>query len=213
MLDDAAPRLTRHVRDRILDEARGNPLVLVELARSDHLFDRDRIDDALALAPTARLERVFAGRVAAMPAATQLALLVAAASDVAETPAVIRATELLGLPSTAFVAAERDGLLTMTADTYRFRHPIVRSCVYHAATEADRRAAHQALANALATTPERAAWHLASVASEPDEAIAASLEEAAGTARLRAGHAAASRAMRRGAALTPVPRSGRGGWS
>ena len=183
----------------------GIPWLLVEFARSQGRFGGDPDDGSVALLPTARLESLFAGRLAAMPDETRRALLVAAASNVADTVTVLRAAETLGLPASSFAAAERGGLITMTTDAYWFQHPILRSCIYHGASQADRRAAHQALAAALGASPERAAWHLASVAVEPDEAIAAALEQVADKARVRAGHAAASLAMRRAAALSPDP--------
>jgi DNA-binding CsgD family transcriptional regulator len=204
LLDDAAPGLPNPLRTRILDEAGGNPLAVVEFARSGIEFGA-WADDAVALAPTARLERLFAGRLAALPDETQRALLIAAASDAAEMAAVLRATAATGLSQQCFVPAERDGLITMSADAFRFRHPILRSLIYHAASQADRRAAHLALAAALDADPERAVWHLASVTSEPDEAVAATLEQAAGRARVRAGYGAAWRAMHRAATLSPDP--------
>jgi DNA-binding CsgD family transcriptional regulator len=202
LLDDSAPGLAHLLRTRILDEAGGNPLALVEFARSQIDFGA-AADDAVALAPTLRLERLFAGRLAALPDETQRALLIAAASDAAETSAVLRATAALGLQSDCFAPAEHDDLIVMSADTFRFRHPTLRSLIYHAASQADRRAAHEAMAAALTANPERAVWHLASVTSEPDETVAAALEQAADRARVRAGYGSAWRAMRRAAALSP----------
>src|SRR3712207_6985505 len=49
--------------------------------------------------------------------------------------------------------------------------PILRSAVYRAATSAQRRAAHGALADALGIDADRRAWHLAAVADRPDESV------------------------------------------
>jgi DNA-binding CsgD family transcriptional regulator len=202
LVDETAPGLPQRLRTRILDEAAGNPLALVEFARA-RAKSGPAADDVVTLPPTDRLERLFADRLAAMPGATQQALLIAAAADSAETAVVLRATAAMGLPPDSFAPAEHDGLIAIGAQVFRFRHPILRSVIYHTAPQVDRREAHYALAKALESSPERSAWHRATVASEPDETIATALERAADRARTRAGFGAASTAMRRAADLSP----------
>ena len=111
----------------------------------------------------------------------------------------------LGLDAAALEPAEDAGLLRLVDGRLAFRHPLVRSAVYHAATPSDRRAAHRALADALAGSPhaEARAWHLAGAALGPDEEAAARAR-AGGRARPpRGGYAAAAAALERAARLSP----------
>src|SRR6516162_5359696 len=80
LLEARAPGLPEDVRARLLDEAAGNPLALVELPIACSKFGTSaRMPAWLPL--TTRLERAFAARAFDLPTDTRTALLVAALDD------------------------------------------------------------------------------------------------------------------------------------
>jgi DNA-binding CsgD family transcriptional regulator len=207
LLSQNAPaNVAPHVRDQLVRHTGGNALALLELPAAlseEQLAGADPLPAALPL--TEGVERVFLERVRRLPEPTQRLLLVAAADDTGSLPTVMHAAEALGANSDALDLAEQSGLVLVHGSQIDLRHPLVRSAVYHGAPSSDRRAAHQALADALAVdeNADRRVWHLAAATLEPDEDIAAALEQAARSARDRTGYAAASSALVRAASLTP----------
>ncbi|WP_345149395.1 ATP-binding protein [Nonomuraea rubra] len=197
--------LDEQVRDRIIAEARGNPLALLELPRSAQpakLAGGFGLPDALNV--PRRVEQSFQHRSAGLPADTQLLLLVAAAEPVGDADLMWRAAEYVGIGTEAATPAEAAGLLEI-GTRVRFSHPLVRSAVYRAAVPAERRRVHRALAEATdpRTDPDRRAWHRAQAVLGSDEEAAAELERSAGRARARGGLAAAAAFLERAVALTP----------
>src|SRR6266511_1110362 len=90
LLDQRAPELHPIFRARILSEAAGNPLALVELARTANMaVDRDRIAD-MPMTLTARLEQAFASRLRDLPPATRSALLAASLDSRAGSHEILR---------------------------------------------------------------------------------------------------------------------------
>ena len=195
--------LEHHIRDRIVAETRGNPLALLELPRG--LSITEMAGGFGLLRPDAlpgRIEQSFLTRIEALPEDTRLLLLIAAAEPVGDLGLVWRAAEQLGVGAAAAVTSGADGLLTVD-ERVTFRHPLVRSAVYRAASPDERRVAHAALAAAIdPADPDRHAWHRAAATAGPDEGVAAELEDAADRVRSRGGLAAAAAFLQRSAALT-----------
>jgi DNA-binding CsgD family transcriptional regulator len=180
----------------LVAETRGNPLALLELPRGltpAELAGGFGLLDAPGL--SGRIEDSFRRRLAGLPADTQRLLLVAAADPVGDPVLVWRAAERLGIGTEALAAAETDGLLAIGASV-TFRHPLVRSAVYRAASPD---------ATNREVDPDRRAWHLAQATPGLDEDVASELERSAGRARRRGGVAAAAAFLERAAALTPDP--------
>ena len=184
----------------------GNPLALATLAVAldeAQLLGKAPIPDPLPVDATIR--RGFVRRMTGLPPACRDALLVAAAADAPQLDAVAVALGESGLSVADLEAAESRGLIAIRpgGGELAFDHPLLRSAIYHDASPPARRAAHAALARALAAAPERRAWHLALAAAGPDESVAADLADAARQAQRRGGHGGASRALELAARLSP----------
>jgi DNA-binding CsgD family transcriptional regulator len=199
--------LDEPIRDRLVAETHGNPLALLELPRG---LTATQLAGGLGLlgAQTlpGRIEESFERRLRALPAEARALLLIAAAEPIGDPLLLWRAAERLGIGVTASAAAEADGLVSIGARV-TFRHPLVRSAVYRAASSAQRRAAHLALAEVTDrdADPDRRAWHLAAAAAAPDESVAVELEQSAGRAQSRGGLAAAAAFLGRAVALSIDP--------
>jgi DNA-binding CsgD family transcriptional regulator len=199
--------LDERVKARILGEARGNPLALIELPRGfapAELAGGFGLPDARPLA--SRIEQTYLQRVEVLPRDAQLLLLAAAAEPLGDLSLLWRAAGQLGIGSEAVRPAEAAGLLELRARV-RFPHPLVRSAVYRAADPSDRREVHMALADSTdpAVDPDRRAWHHAHATASPDEAVAAEMARSAERAQGRGGLAAAAAFLARAAELTPDP--------
>jgi DNA-binding CsgD family transcriptional regulator len=195
------------VRDRVIGEARGNPLALLEFPRgltAAEFAGGFGMPDAHGLA--SRIEQGFARRLEPLPAPTRRLLLMAAVEPVGDATLLCRAAESLGIDADAAAPAEAAGLIEI-GSRVRFRHPLVRSAARRTAGVDDVQTVHRALAaqTDAVLDPDRRAWHLARAAVEPDEAVAAELERSADRARLRGGVAAMAAFLERATELTPDP--------
>jgi DNA-binding CsgD family transcriptional regulator/tetratricopeptide (TPR) repeat protein len=208
LLESVTPGgLDAGVRERIVAETRGNPLALLELPRG---LEPAELASGFGLPGTPpvphRIEASFTRRVEQLPAATRLLLLAAAVEPTGEAQLVWRAAARLDIGVDAAAPAEAGGLVEFGA-RIAFRHPLVRSAVYRAASPDERRTVHGALAGAIdpGIDPERRAWHRGHATLDPDAGVAEELERAAGRARARGCLVAAAAFLEPAAALTPDP--------
>ncbi|XVV15018.1 helix-turn-helix transcriptional regulator [Actinoplanes sp. CA-131856] len=197
------------VLDRIVAESHGNPLALRELPRG---FTAEELAGGFTAHSTGtlpwRIEESFRRQTAGLSAATKLVMLVAAAEPVGDPILLWRAVDELGHTlDTGTVLSETAGRFLDFGTKIAFRHPLLRSAVYRAATPQQRRRVHHALAQVTdaANDPDRRAWHRAQATSGYDEQVAAELESSAGRARGRGGPAAAAAFLERAAELTQDP--------
>nr|WP_296072255.1 LuxR family transcriptional regulator [uncultured Actinoplanes sp.] len=183
------PRLPPAAVARVLREADGNPLALIEFAEGAELGGTGE-----RLPTTRRLEEAFLAGAEALPAGARRLLLLLAVSGEATMGEETDVSDV--------TAIEASGLATVVGDRLRFRHPLVGSAVYGAATSAQRRAAHRAVA-ASTRSVEKAAWHRAQATVDHDEAVAAELAAAAELANRRGARQEAVAWLRRAAAISP----------
>jgi hypothetical protein len=130
--------LDERVCDQIVAETWGNPLALLELPRG--LTPEDLAGGFGVLSAPGlpgRIEESFLRRCQALPAAVRQLLLVVAAEPAGDLVLVWRAAGRLGITRDAAAAAEAEELL-VTGTRVMFRHPLVRSAVYRAASGAGR---------------------------------------------------------------------------
>nr|WP_042197394.1 LuxR family transcriptional regulator [Kibdelosporangium sp. MJ126-NF4]CEL22931.1 FIG00660473: hypothetical protein [Kibdelosporangium sp. MJ126-NF4]CTQ90070.1 FIG00660473: hypothetical protein [Kibdelosporangium sp. MJ126-NF4] len=189
--------LDEQVRDRIVAEARGNPLALLELPKAGGFA----LPDASSTAT--RIEHSFQTRLTGLSDEVRLLLTLASAEPTGDPALVWAAADRLGIDRAAGGAAEASELVEF-GTRVRFCHPLARSAVYRAADVAQRHVVHAALADATdpVTDPDRRAWHRSQSGTGPDEDVAGELENSASRARARGGVAAAAAFLERAAALS-----------
>jgi DNA-binding CsgD family transcriptional regulator len=197
------------VSARLAQVCAGNPLALLEVARSlrpAQLSGAEPLPDPVPV--PADIASMFLPAITRLPPATQRLLLLAAIGEglpLAElsTAAGTRLgcdgdEEELVLP------AEQAQLASVEGGKLVFRHPLVRASVLAGSTSVERRAAHRALAEVLVSPADadRRAWHLAAATQGPSEEVAGLLEKAAERARQRGGYGAEAAALERSAELS-----------
>ncbi|MFD3558067.1 AAA family ATPase [Streptomyces sp. NPDC058686] len=204
LVTERFPTMASGVRRRLLAEACGNPLALLELPASLSLAQQTQPRSLPVVLPmTERLRVIFSQKIMDLPDATRKLLLLAVLDD---------SGDLRRLPPTGdgpgtltdFSPAERAGLVRVDARAGRliFRHPLTRSAVIELSTSAERRWAHRALADVLPQGSVRRALHLARATVGPDEQVAALLHESAYTTLRRGDAVGAVSALLRASELS-----------
>ena len=118
----------------------GNPLALLELPRwlgAQEASGGGRLDAPVRLGD--HLEAAFAARAEVLGAGANEALLVLAASSTEDAAAIATALGAAGLSPAHLEPAEDAGLIRISLAAIRFRHPLVRSALYHSAAPSKRR--------------------------------------------------------------------------
>lgn len=199
----SAHHIDAFLQQRVLGQANGNPLAVIELCTAVGERGADAaVFAAEPLPASRRVERAFLSQLGALSDDSRLLLLLISASD--GTMAEINsAASTIGLNLTnQLTPLEHASLITVGGGRIQVRHPLIRSTVYGAAPLSARAIVHRALADA-ATDPTRAAWHWAEAAFGPDEQVAVDLERAAEHAQARGAGAEGAAALRRAAVLSP----------
>jgi DNA-binding CsgD family transcriptional regulator len=205
LLAGTSPRLPARLQGRVMAEAAGNPLALVELPsalRQPGTADRE---PPRYLPLSQRLQELFQARISQLPAATRRLLLLAALDSADDLPGRQAATPG-GLPLSQLAPAEDARLVRRLDGTgwLEFAHPLIRSAVVALAPAEELRRAHLVLADQHTGQPERRAWHLADAADGPDEQVAVLLEDTAHLVRQRGDAVGAVDALLRAADLSPA---------
>ena len=160
-----AGRVDREVSEQIITRTSGNPLGLIELGGElsrEQLAGETSLPEPLPVGES--LQARYLRQIERMPGETQVFLLAAAADPTGDPALLRRAGEFLGFEVSAASPAEAQGLLRFSP-LVRFRHPLIRSAVYHGATLAERVRVHEALARA--TEPDEVRRQLDATAAIP----------------------------------------------
>ncbi|WP_267884519.1 BREX system ATP-binding domain-containing protein [Streptomyces sp. NRRL S-350] len=206
LLGSCHPGLAAPARDRILAEAAGNPLALVELPRQLAAAQQRGAAPLPERLPLGRkLERMFADRLGTVTPEVGRFLLLGALATGPDfsSGGWLRAVADDHVPE-ILERIEADGLARLDpAGQLVFRHPLVRTAVVATASDSARRDAHRALSAALAPDDPRRLVHEAAAALMPDEDLADRLQEAGRDLARRGGDAEGSLLLERAAVLSP----------
>jgi DNA-binding CsgD family transcriptional regulator len=209
LVEDLHPTLAPGVRDRLVVDAGGIPLALLELPLELSGAQFSAHETLPSTLPLSRhLQLVFAARVAGLPEPTRRLLLLAALDGSGD----LRVTRSLrgggpdasgGLDDLAPAESARLLVVDLAAQRLTFRHPLIRAAVVAMSTGGERRSAHRALAELFLDDPDVCTWHLTQAALGPDERLAGQVEAAAYRVLHRGDAVAAVRGLITAAELSP----------
>ena len=182
LIDRTAPHLPTDLRARVLAQAAGHPLALIDLSAA--LADPNpgpEADNTLPLSD--RLQRSYTTALDALPDPTPLVLRVAALHDSDSTTEILAAVRTItGRKATRddLRPALDAQLLTGTAQRTVFRHPLIREAVRQSTPAHLIEPIHLALAQAVGPLTDRGVRHRAAGTQGPDEELARALASLAG---------------------------------
>jgi DNA-binding CsgD family transcriptional regulator len=191
--------LARPLLVEVHTAAGGNPFYALEIVR---MLQRTgtSIEAGQPVPLPDTLQELVRGRILALPTESRDFLL-AAAAHAHPTIAVTEAAS--GIERGAGLAPALDAhVVELDGDRIRFTHPLLAAGVYEGANPLRRVEVHARLAELL-EDPEARAWQRAAATEEPDEAVAAALEDAAHQARARGAPRPAALLLDRARELTP----------
>lgn len=173
----------------------GNPFYALEIAAAAKR--QGLLAGRAALGVPGSLGDLLRERLSELSPRTRDAILLVATSSQATTWLIEKAADTReGLDE-----AIREGTLEVDGERLRFSHPLIGSVAYGLVSPDERRRAHRRIAEAT-PDPEERARQLGLGTETADEAVAALLEEAAGTAAARGGSEAAAELYQLAATLT-----------
>ena len=199
----SAPRLLPSQLAAVHAAAGGNPMFALEFAR---VVEREGSDPKVPLPVPSSLQALVRDRAAALPDRIRPLLELVAA---VERPSSALLRDALGdaaealvddAVSAAAIAVGEDGVV-------RFTHPLLASAVYFGIPPSRRRALHREAAGFVDDLEQRAG-HLALASTEPEEATAEVLENAAAAAAVRGAPDAAAGFTAEAIRLTPPDDAG-----
>jgi DNA-binding CsgD family transcriptional regulator len=204
LLDSRYPLLSPRTRHRLLAQACGNPLALLELSRAASEYGSGVVAGLVEMPLGRRLRVMYAARLAEIPDRSRYVLLLMALDSTSDARA-LKAIRASPHGPADLGPAERARLIESEPGTYRlaFRHPLIRAAVVELASAGERRRAHRHLAQLTRDQPDRRAWHLGQASTDPDEQVAALLDQAAHSVLGRGDGVAAIAALIRAADLSP----------
>lgn len=175
VVDVLGVRLARPRLNELHQLSGGNPLIAIEIARAAG----PELATGVTLPVPGGMAALLRPRLASLTPPARQALVVAA---MAQDRSVDNLQRVLG-DLDGVAAAVHDGVLVLAGDEVRPAHPLLGSVAAGQLTPWEARAVHTRLADGAA--PDVHAHHLSRAHDEPDEAVAATLEAAAGRARRR----------------------------
>ena len=191
--------LARPALRRLAEESGGNPFFALEFARAV-MRKGVGLEAGEPIPVPDTLHALVADRLAALPAGTRDALLIAALASEPTIDLIGRTLE--GDPWERVRPAVDGEAIELESERIVFVHPLIASGVRASADLGERRDAHRRLVGAV-TAPDERARHLALATDAPDAHVAAALEQAASATRFRGAAVTAAEIAEQVLRLTP----------